>query len=163
MTGHEAQSEIEVPCGFRNRVNHNPPNTDHLCRLGDAHGRVSKPAAQPQAMPPGIDSQPGQHHHGNRIGHNPTEASRSGCNPDYSGSEGIIGDDSTTLADYVCASRTAELIGARTAAQPLDERGLSAREALKVMPIVEQCGRWQACQFSQGARVVSERRRRALG
>lgn len=139
-------------------------DAEGLCGAGETHRGVTKErSSHPFALPTTIDRKPGEQGDRNRIGHVAPKAAGCDGQTDATCGERIIAEDRVFLANDKGSRRAADLIGASAAFQPIVERGASTIEGRNVVLVGERRGRRRCHEASQGAFVVSARRKRSFG
>src|SRR5579884_1882234 len=116
----ETEGEVEFPCFLRDGVHNNATDSDGIGGVYDAPAGIAKqrpPYSSTLIIP--IDSQPGQHHHWNRIWHVSAESPGYICLGDGSRRESVIGGDALLFAYYIGPRSFACLVRSRTAPKPV--------------------------------------------
>ena len=122
--------------------------------VGDACGAVAKQGAtQSTALPGAIYRETGKHSDRDGVGHIAPEPAERASEADRTRGDGVIGDDAAAFRDDESAGRTAGLVAARAALQPVIERRNAGGEFGQLVRIGKRlwCGERHA--YSQGAGV----------
>ena len=104
------------------------------------NGVLQERGAETFALPGSIDRQPAENGHGHRIWHVAADRTRRIDKVQRSSRQAIVADDPPSVCNDICARGSADLIGARPAAQPIVKRGMSALKEVKFMRFGQKRG-----------------------
>ena len=135
-------------------MNDDASNADAVGSVDDSCGAVAKQGStQSTALPGAVYRETGEQSDRDRLGHIAPEPAERASDADRTGGDGVIGDDAAAFRDDESAGRTAGLVAARTALQPVIERRNAGGEFGQLVRIGKRlwCGERHA--YSQGAGV----------
>ncbi len=118
----EAEGQIEGFGLLGDGVNDDASNAHAVGSVGDSRGAVAEQRpSQPTSLPGAVYRETGEQSDGDRVGHIAPEPARRATEADRAGGDGIIGDDAMAFCHDEGAGRTAGLVAARAALQPVVE------------------------------------------
>lgn len=134
--GVKAEGEIEALGLIGDRLDDNATDADSIGGIGHPQRGVAEQGAADALNAPGsVHGEASQNGDRNGIRHVPPEPAGGGVHGDGAGSESVVGDDAVVSRDNVGSAGAADLVGARTAFEPVVLGGLAGIESPKFVVV----------------------------